>query len=440
MKTFLPVRKNAVKTLLTSALLTASMLIQAQTGQSVPELVFKNPIRESGAAGSDGTVYRFPNVGSNIDALVTIAGRSSALVRLTTIDLSGTGYDKAFQPQVTYNNGSAARNLNWWMDFDIRFVNKGTSTTATVNTFNVTALDVDGDGSRLNEFVSFYSAASYTLESNSSLKVKTIVDLILGLMTQGRQFDGPSNVYDGVDVNATNIMTTQTYNNNSSFRIRAGASTGSSSSSSADRMYSFWFKSFNYNIPVQVTLPVKLVSFSAILNDDEAVLKWITSSEKDVSHFSIEKSLDGKSFSQEGIVFAVGNSAEIINYSFADKNISTTRSGVIYYRLRSIDIDGSSELSAVRMITIGSQNKQAVAILTYPNPVTNELHITIPPNWQGKKVTYELLDNKGQAAKRKAVASANQTESINVASLARGFYIARVICSDESAQQKIIKR
>ena len=440
MKTFLPLRKNAVKTLLMSALITASMLIKAQSGQSVPELVFKNPTRESGAAGSDGTVYRFPDVGNNIDALVTIAGRSSALVRLTTIDLSSTGYDKAFQPQVSYNNGSAARNLNWWMDFDIRFVNKGTSTMATVNTFNVTALDVDGDGSRLNEVVSFYNAASYTLESNSSLKVKTIVDLVLGLMTQGKQFDGPTNVYDGVDVNATNIMTTQTYNNNSSFRIRAGASTGSSSSSSADRMYSFWFKSFNYNIPVQVTLPVKLVSFSAILNGDEADLKWTTSSEKDVSHFSIEKSLDGQSFSQAGIVFAFGNSAEIINYSFADRNINTTRSGIIYYRLRSIDIDGSSELSAVRTITIGSQNKKAVAILTYPNPVTNDLRFTIPTNWQGRKVTYELLDNNGRAAKRKTVTSANQTESINVADLARGFYIAKVICSDESAQQKVIKR
>jgi len=339
MKTFLPVKKIAVKTVLTSALLTAAILIKAQPGQSVPELVFKNSIRESGTAGSDGAVYRFYDVGNNIDALVTIAGRSSSLVRLTTIDLSGTGYDNAFQPQISYNNGSASRNQNWWLDFDIRFVNKGTSTTATVNTFNLTALDVDGDGSRLNEYVSFYNASSYTLESNSSLKVKTIVDQVLGLLTQGKQFDGPTNVYNGVDVNATNIMTTQTYNNNSSFRMRAGAATGSSSSSSADRMYSFWFKSFNYNIPVQVTLPVKLVSFSATLNDGQADLKWATSSEKNVSHFSVEKSFDGQNFSQAGLVFAAGNSAAIVNYTFADKNINTSQKGIIYYRLRSIDID-----------------------------------------------------------------------------------------------------
>ena len=130
----------------------------------------------------------------------------------------------------------------------------------------------------------------------------------------------------------------------------------------------------------------------------------------------------------------------MINYFFTDKDINTSRSGIIYYRLRSIDIDGTSELSAIRMVTTGNQNRQAVAISTYPNPVGNDLRITIPTNWQGKKVTYELLGNNGQAVKRNVIASANQTESINLTSLAPGFYIARAICNGESAQQKIIKR
>ena len=218
--------------------------------------------------------------------------------------------------------------------------------------------------------------------------------------------------------------------------IKYGSITANTSRSS--RQFSMYMKGFTY--PNTSTLPVKLVSFSATLNDDEADLKWTTSSEKDVSHFSVEKSLDGQNFSQAGIVFAAGNSAAIVNYSFADKNINTSKKGIIYYRLRSIDIDGSFELSAVRMITLGSQNKQVISILTYPNPVTNDLRITIPTNWQGRKVTYELLDNNGRATKRKAVTSASQTESLNVANLARGFYVARVTCNDESAQQKVIKQ
>jgi len=191
---------------------------------------------------------------------------------------------------------------------------------------------------------------------------------------------------------------------------------------------------------IAAPLPVQLVSFSAVLNEGAVDLKWTTSSEKDVSHFSVEKSLDGKNFSEAGIVLAIGNSSEKINYAFTDININSTNPGTIYYRLRSIDTDGKSELSAIKMISFGSQNRQAATIVTYPNPATNEIRITIPASWQGKKVIYEVIGNNGQVIKRNIAAFGSMTESINVSSLAPGFYIARVICNGETAQQKIIKR
>ena len=109
-----------------------------------------------------------------------------------------------------------------------------------------------------------------------------------------------------------------------------------------------------------ISLPVELISFSAVLNAANAVdLKWTTASEKNVSHFSIEKSLDGQNYSEAGVVFAYGNSSETLNYSFTDKDINTVKAGTIYYRLRSVDIDGTYEYSVIRTITIGSQNKQS---------------------------------------------------------------------------------
>ena len=92
------------------------------------------------------------------------------------------------------------------------------------------------------------------------------------------------------------------------------------------------------------------------------------------------------------------------------------------------------------MISIGNQNRQAATIVTYPNPATNEIRITIPATWQGKKVIYEVISNNGQVIKRSIAAFGSITESINVSSLAPGFYIARVICNGETSQQKIIKR
>ena len=50
--------------------------------------VFKNGVLQSGTAGANNAVYRFPSVITGIDALVKINGRSSSMVQLVTIDLT----------------------------------------------------------------------------------------------------------------------------------------------------------------------------------------------------------------------------------------------------------------------------------------------------------------------------------------------------------------
>jgi hypothetical protein len=194
----------------------------------------------------------------------------------------------------------------------------------------------------------------------------------------------------------------------------------------------------NYANPI--SLPVKLVSFSAILNNDAVDLKWVTASEKNVSHFEIEKSLDGKNYEKAGIVFAYGNSSEMMSYAFTDNSININQAAVIYYRLRSVDRDGSNELSIIRSIRIAKKGEKGISITGYPNPVTSALHITIPSNWQGKKVIYELFNNNGQAVIKSTAGTSSQTESLNTSNLAPGFYIVKASCNGETAQQKVIKR
>jgi len=188
------------------------------------------------------------------------------------------------------------------------------------------------------------------------------------------------------------------------------------------------------------SLPVTLVSFSAGLNSaNEVDIKWTTSWEKNVSHFSIEKSTDGQNYSQAGLVFATGNSSDLVNYSFTDKKIDANKS-TIYYRLRSVDIDGSYELSAIRTVSLGSQNRPGVAVSTYPNPVNSQLKITLPSNWQRKQVTFQVVNHSGQVVKRSISGNASQTETLDVNYLAPGIYILSAICNGETAIQKIIKK
>jgi hypothetical protein len=193
------------------------------------------------------------------------------------------------------------------------------------------------------------------------------------------------------------------------------------------------------NFSVGATLPVLLKSFTAQLNNNKVDLKWITSTEINASHFVIERSYNGSDFSDVATVFAFGNTTEEKSYQYADNSFSADKM-VVYYRLRQVDADGKQDYSSIRIIRIGKQNQNTVSILTFPNPVTSELRITIPNNWQGKKVTYEVVNANGQTVRKTEAASSNQTETVNVSTLARGFYVVKVSYNGETAQQKIVKQ
>lgn len=429
MKTNVLFRKSTCLLALLFAL-AANLSLNAQT---TGELVFNNPSLESGTAGNDGAVYRFPTVSTNMDALLTIKGRSSAAVALNNIDLPSMGQDKAFQPQVRYGTGNVSGAITWWLEFEVVFVTKNTSNPVILTNFNLTALDIDGNNDKLREMNSFYSPGLYTLETPTSI---TVNDLVVSSATVGKSFTGSLIDHPGIDTSATDLMASVTYFNSSSTKFRVGGAT-TGSTGSANRMHSIWFKGFTFNNPV--TLPVKLASFTATLNNTNADLKWTTASEINASHFVVERSLDGRTFTDAGMVFAMGNSADAVNYSFAD-NLSQVTVPVVYYRLRSVDMDAKTTYSETRIIRLTKMKENTVSIVTYPNPVSNELRITVPSGWQNKPVLYELYAMNGQVARRIQSASSGQTETLNVSTLARGLYVVKVTCEGVVAQQKIVKQ
>ncbi|HLK27422.1 MAG TPA: hypothetical protein VKT28_02490, partial [Puia sp.] len=233
MKQLYPFRKKNVFAILKHAALTVAFLFVTMISFS-QGLIFKNPALESGTAGSDGAVYRFSNVTSSVDALVTINGRSSNLVTLDTVDVTSTGWDKAFQPVVTYNKGNVKGPVSWWMEFQVTFVQGGTSTPIEQDTLNATAIDVDGDGSAIQEQFSAFGSATYTLNTPSSL--------VVGSISGGSQFTGPTANSAGIDTTATKVMVTLNYSKVSSIKFRYGGTvSGNSSSSAGNRYNSIWF-------------------------------------------------------------------------------------------------------------------------------------------------------------------------------------------------------
>ena len=192
------------------------------------------------------------------------------------------------------------------------------------------------------------------------------------------------------------------------------------------------------NFFTPIVTPVKLISFDAKYNKPDVTLNWSTAQEKNFSHFVVEQSVDGINFSELAVVVGAGESDSRLNYSYIDKNLAG-RKGLVYYRLESVDIDHKVTYSSVRIIRL-DENGQKISVTTYPNPVSNELRVTISSNWQNKKVVYEIINTNGQVSLSKQIANSSQTETINTGNLVPGFYIARVTCDGVTTQQKIVKQ
>ncbi len=432
MKHLYPNRKRTYFALVKNSTVTVALLFVTMISFS-QGLIFKNPSIQSGTAGADGTIYRFPSVTTNVDALVTINGRSSSLVTLDTIDVTSTGFDKAFQPVVTYNKGTVKGPATWWMEFVVTFVQSGTNTAIVQDTMNATAIDVDGDGGSLQEQFTAFGTATYTLNTPSSL--------VVGSVSGGSIFTGPKTNSPGIDTTATKVMVTINYSNVSSIKFRYGGTiSGSSSSSSGNRYNSIWFKTFAYTSAKINTLPVQIASFNAQLNNaaSKAILNWSTSSEINASRFVVERSIDGSNYADIAMVFSQeGNSNSLRQYSYAD-DISSVNSSLVFYRLRIVDIDGNYKYSDIELIKLGNRKQQS-SIIVYPNPAQSELRITIPQNWQGKMISYNVYNLDGNLLKQKTASNAGQTELINISDLPVGIYVVKAANGNETSTQRIVK-
>jgi hypothetical protein len=100
--------------------------------------------------------------------------------------------------------------------------------------------------------------------------------------------------------------------------------------------------------------PVKLASFTAAVNNtnnSKVDLKWSTDTETNLNYIMVEKSTDGVNFKDAALVFTYGNTTAKSDYSFAD-NISKIKSGAVYYKLRSVAVDGTTQYSKTLTVVI----------------------------------------------------------------------------------------
>ena len=114
---------------------------------------------------------------------------------------------------------------------------------------------------------------------------------------------------------------------------------------------------------VQVDVPIQLASFNAVPDGQRVKLNWITANELNNDYFTVEKSLDGRTFVFIEKVEGAGTSSRILNYSTIDYS---PWSGASYYRLKQTDFDGNATYSKIISVDLGQTG--ALSFNLYPNP------------------------------------------------------------------------
>ncbi|MGI4741375.1 MAG: DUF6923 family protein [Janthinobacterium lividum] len=116
-----------------------------------------------------------------------------------------------------------------------------------------------------------------------------------------------------------------------------------------------------------VPLPVTLTSFTATAAASRSVqLNWTTASERNNDFFEVQHSLDGQTFAAVGRVAGQQTKLRASAYSFV--HATPGASAKHYYRLRQVDLDGTSTFSPVQAVSLTAPTQWQLSAA--PNPTT----------------------------------------------------------------------
>lgn len=189
----------------------------------------------------------------------------------------------------------------------------------------------------------------------------------------------------------------------------------------------------DYGVTVLAALPVELVTFKAEEENKKVKVNWQTASERESSHFVIERSKDLYEFEEVANIDAKGTTSQSNNYTWLDENPYL---GISYYRLTQIDKDGTPHLYRSVAVLIEDDDK---SVTVFPNPSEGG---TIQVKGENlKQYDFSLLTSIGDVVSSKTeVVSENQVSVIPTQTLQSGTYL--LILKNQTIQKglKVIIR
>ena len=170
-------------------------------------------------------------------------------------------------------------------------------------------------------------------------------------------------------------------------------------------------------------LPLSISLFKGDVKEKSVALSWTSLGEINTKSFLVEKSTNGSSWQQIGLVAAAGFSTVATKYQFVDGSASA----VNFYRLSMIDLDGKVTHSNTLVIRLQAP---LVNISLFPNPAVNSVNISMNNTLAQQPFTLNLLNHNGQVLARRQIAGGASVLSFDLTAYKTGSYTLDIQFAD----------
>lgn len=168
-------------------------------------------------------------------------------------------------------------------------------------------------------------------------------------------------------------------------------------------------------------LPVSLSHFAVAREKQTVVANWATTTESNSKQFELQRSSNGSSnWSTVSTVAASGNSNTLRSYKAVD---AAPINGTNFYRLKSVDLDGSFTYSAVQQVQFAATT--ALSVRIYPNPASHTLQVQLGQQ-AGFNGRIQISNAAGQVLISRQMNSTNGSLAIPIQQLRAGLYTLQV--------------
>ncbi|MCC6476664.1 T9SS type A sorting domain-containing protein [bacterium] len=181
------------------------------------------------------------------------------------------------------------------------------------------------------------------------------------------------------------------------------------------------------------SLPVELLSFSAIARDESVVLSWVTGAESEMSHFEIER---------DGAVVAnvqATNRATGNRYQWRDEALENGREYV--YTLTSVDLDGSREQVGQVSATPRANEvpSEFMLLQNYPNPfnASTTIEFLLPEVSDVTLTLHNLLGEEVATLSSGVMSAGVHRVNFDAGELSSGIYFYRLQAGEKMMQKKM---